>query len=215
MSKYAALFHMEESMKTSTKKYDKDIVHCFGVLQAIVYTSSILNTLLGDVVILPKISEFVSGTFLYNVVMYISKKPEQLKDCFLPEKMREEFLRIFNLISSLLPNLQPVNTKPMKKKKKPRQKTDTSEYSDFIESDLAESESETGFFDVENRFSALKVSWHSNHYVMLQREMSVAQSEARSVSSQPVDPEQNQLEALLFKVWCLDFIWKVIVEKKK
>ena len=214
MSKYAALFHMEESMKTSTKKYDKDIVHCFGVLQTIVYTSSILNTLLGDVVILPKISEFVSGTFLYNVVMYISKKPEQLKDCFLPEKMREEFLRIFNLISSLLPNLQPVNTKPMKKKK-PRQKTDTSEYSDFIESDLAESESETGFFDVENRFSALKVSWHANHYVMLQREMSVAQSEARSVSSQPVDPEQNQLEALLFKVWCLDFIWKVIVEKKK
>ncbi|XP_023324004.1 protein asteroid [Eurytemora carolleeae] len=157
MSKYATLFHMEENMKTSTKKYVKDIVHCFGVLQSIVYTSSILNTLLGDVVILPKISEFVSGTFLYNVVMYISKKPEQLKDCFLPEKMREEFLRIFNLISSFLPNLQSVNTKHMKKKK-PKQKTETSEYSDFIESDLAESESETGFFDVENRFSALKVS---------------------------------------------------------
>ena len=157
MSKYVSLFHIEESMKTSTRKYDKDVVHCFGVLQSIVYTSSILNTLLGGVVYLPKISEFFSGTFLYNTVANINKKPEQLKDCSLQEKMREEFLRIFDLFINLLPNLKSVNTK-QKKKKKPKQKPDVSEHSDFIESDLAESEVETGFLDVENRFSALKVS---------------------------------------------------------
>lgn len=156
MAKYATFFHMEESLKTSTKKFDKELVHCFAVFQAIFYSVYVLNRALGSVISLPRISELFNGTFVYNLVVYIVRKPETIKQSFLPPAHSVQFLQTFQLLLDHLPNIKDVTSKP-KKQRRTKVRPEPIETSDNIGSERTPSGSENEFFDVENRFSALKV----------------------------------------------------------
>ena len=77
MSKYVKFFHIEESLKTSSRKFDRDLVHSFSMLQSTFYIFNTLNKLLGNIIPMPKVSHFINGTFVYNMVVYIGKKSRQ------------------------------------------------------------------------------------------------------------------------------------------
>ena len=155
MAKYVTFFHVEETMKTSVRKYEKEIVHCLAVFQALFYSVSVLNKLLGDVVKLPKISDFYNGVFIYNTIVHITKRPEAVKETALPTDVKTSFQTTYASFISNLPDLQDISAK-LKKKKKPRAKPEKATIVDEI--DQTESGSEPEYFDVENRFAALKVS---------------------------------------------------------
>ena len=155
MAKYVTQFHVEETMKTSLRKYDKDIVHSLAILQALFYCVSVLNTLLGDVIKLPKPSDFFNGVFIYNMIVQVTKRREIMNETLLPPNIISDFQTTFDTFISHLPQLSNISAKPKKKKKmKPKIKSEE----EIMGEEVIQTGSETEYFDVENRFAALKVS---------------------------------------------------------
>jgi len=159
ISRYAPFFHVDETLKSSIRKFDRELVHSLAVFQAVFYSSTVLAALLNNPVIIPKISNFFSGTFVYNMTTSINKKPETLKECFLPEEARRNFVATFQLFVDNLPNLGEITSPRKQKKKKVAKVVEKKvELSDGVDSDLTQSETENVFVDLENRFSALIVA---------------------------------------------------------
>ena len=227
MAKYVAHFHVEETMKTSLRKYDKDIVHSLAILQALFYCVSVLNTLLGDVIKLPKPSDFFNGVFIYNMIVQVTKRSGMMNETLLPQNIQSDFQTTFDTFISHLPQLSNISAKTKKKKKiKPKIK---SEDDTALAEEVNQTGSENEYFDVENRFAALKVSWAVETFVTVMK-WRISNSNAadnshtrgceqiyiffssermslvapRGVAAEPVDQGQARLEALLFKVRVID-----------
>ena len=104
---------------------------------------------------MPRVFDLYNGTLVYNLVVYVLKNPQCLEqDTFLPPALNSEFGGDFQALSGRLTHLCPIAARHRKKGKT---KTVTAtETPPLIDEILSESEPE--FFDLENRFSALKVS---------------------------------------------------------
>ena len=144
----APAFHVEESLKTSLKKFEPSLVHSFSVLQAITFAAVALNNLLGNVFVFPKIGDLFNGTFIYNVTMQLSKGPFKKKT--LPSEVDVEFQKTLEAVLKIVTNVKDeIRTTKVKKSKKKPPPVKEEEITPGKQSDL--------FQDLGNRFSALAV----------------------------------------------------------
>ena len=149
------LFHMEESMKTNTKKYDPDIVYKLSQFQAILWVSSAVNQLLGTVYKSPRISQMINCTFIFNCILQQTKV---FRKEFLPVSLEEKFENICSKILSCLKYLdsQTTTVKSGKKKMTKKKSQPKAKIGDALSSDNSSDEVDK-FFDQENIFSLLKI----------------------------------------------------------
>ena len=153
-SKLYHLFHMEESMKTNTKKYDPDIVYKLSQFQAILWVSIALNQLLGSVFASPRISQLINCTFIFNCILQQSKV---FRKEFLPVSLEEKFENICSKILPCLKYLDSQTTAKSGKKKITKKKSQTKgKIGETLSSDNSSDEVDK-FFDQENIFSLLKI----------------------------------------------------------
>ena len=156
LKRYVTFLHMEESLKTSTRKYEKNLVHLMAVFQSIFYCVSVLNVLLGHVIQMPRVFDLYNGTLIYNLVGWVLKSPQCLKqDTFLPPALNFEFGQDFQRLTGKLSHLRLM---AVRHKKKAKTKTATRTDTPPPVTDEPHSGSEPEFFDLENRFSGLRVS---------------------------------------------------------
>jgi len=146
------LFHIDESMKTNTRKFEIGIVHSLSKLQAILSAAFALNSLLGNVYIVPNISDLFNGTFIFNAILQFSRVP--YRDDYLPPGLAEPFNQLVKAFSGSLKNLSPTSnlSSPKKKKKKVNL---VEERAEIIVNQPTEKK-ET-FFDMANIFSTLSL----------------------------------------------------------
>ena len=120
----------------------------------------------GNPVTFPKISDFFSGTFIYNMINHVSRHTETLSQCFLSDESGRDFHATYRLFLENLPQLG-MKTSPRKTKKKKSSKADREDRGECESvrgadgedtNESGQSESEHVFVDVENRFAALMVS---------------------------------------------------------
>ena len=150
-SKVSQFFHIEESMKTSTRKFEIGVVHSLSKLQAIIFATTALNRLLGNVYSFPNISHIFNGTFIFNAILQFVKVP--YKEGFLPPGIAEPFNSLVSSVVDCLKNVSSQSRMPSPKKKN-KKSVITSE-SDVIVA--APSEKVETFYDVENMFSTLSL----------------------------------------------------------
>ena len=155
-SKLYYLFHMDENMKTKTRKYDPDIVHKLSQLQAILWLTNSLNQLLGGVYTLPRISDMINCTFIFNCILQHSKVFGRE---LLPRSLEEKFQTTSSKILSCLQCLDEPVTKISAGKKKRSKKQHCSQArpeKEMFNSEISPDEIDS-FFDEENIFSVLKI----------------------------------------------------------
>ena len=156
-SKLYHLFHMEESMKSNTKKYDSEIVYKLSQFQAILWVSMALNQLLGSVYKSPRISQLINCTFIFNCILQQTKV---FRKELLPVTLQEKFENISSKILSCLKYLDAQTTtvksgkKKMTKKKSPTKAKIS--LGETLSSDNSSDEVDK-FFDEANLFSLLKI----------------------------------------------------------
>merc|ERR1712098_981409 len=130
-------FHMEETMKTNTKKYDKNTLH------------KVLKTEFQ----FPAISSFLNCTFICNFIWNFDRiNMDSLKEMEVFQKYQEiESIFLQNLDNFL------VKTKPAVKKKK--NKKDIKEMAVLVPDYAVNNEANDcdEFFDINNKFSVLKL----------------------------------------------------------
>jgi len=159
MKRYISMYSIEESLKCSSKNFDKELVHSFNILQSIYYHVSQLNSLLGDVLVLPKIAHFYNGAFIYNLTVHLSKQNGgKFHDGgFLPEFLQQEFSKLKNIFLSTLSLKSPQTKRKKKKGGKNKCVEDLSissedHFADMLDSSDSE---DSAFYDIENKFSLL------------------------------------------------------------
>ena len=141
-------WHIEESLKTSTKKFEPSLVHSFSVLQAITFGVLALNKLLGSVYSFPRICDLFNGTFIYNVTLILSRKKPREK--ILPNEVEVEFERTLECVLKIVTNLQEQITPKAKKPKKKSKPINE-------DRDISSEQEQDTFHDLGNRFTALSV----------------------------------------------------------
>jgi len=110
------LFHLEEGMKTSSKKFCRATVHLLSQLQAILWAARAVNDLFGGVLTFPKLSELLNCTFIYNCIVQ-HEKFSIGSDVF-PGELSKEFNAIVDKVLACLGNLSNSPVKPKKTKEK-------------------------------------------------------------------------------------------------
>ena len=150
-SKTYHLFHLEESMRVTTKKYDKDVVYNLAQFQAIFWSVQALTELYGLKLNIPKIHQLLNFTFIYNFIVFGIK-----------EKIESQLYKAFEseseLIASCLPHLVKSSEKIVSKKIQKKKISKPIEDCVEILSDSVSDASESDFSDVNNRFSKLSLS---------------------------------------------------------
>ena len=149
------LFHMEESMKTNTRKYEPDIVYKLSQFQAILWVTNALNQLLGGLYKPPRISEVINCTFIFNCILNHSKV---FRKEFLPLSLEDKFESLCSKILPCLKLLDDKNTKISSGRKKRSKKQQVIRTTDETVTSKSEiSDGVDNFFDKENIFSLLKI----------------------------------------------------------
>ena len=147
---------MDENMKTSTRKYDPEIVYKLSQLQAILWLTNSINHLLGDLYASPRICDMINCTFIYNCILQQSKV---FSKKLLPLSLEEKFQNTASKILSCLKYLDERATKissGKKKRSKRQQLTQTMAEKEMLENEISRDEIDN-FFDKENIFSVLKI----------------------------------------------------------
>eukprot|EP00092_Neocalanus_flemingeri_P002070 GFUD01002209.1.p1 GENE.GFUD01002209.1~~GFUD01002209.1.p1 ORF type:complete len:659 (-),score=134.82 GFUD01002209.1:7-1983(-) len=149
--KVSPFFHIDEIMKTSTRKFEIGVVHSLSKLQAIIFASTALNSLLGNVYNFPKISDIFNGTFIFNAILQFLKKP--YNEDFLPPGVAQAFNSLPKAITNCLTNLSTHSSvlSPKKKTKKSAKPSESEIYA------AVPTEKDEQFHDVENIFSSLSL----------------------------------------------------------
>jgi len=150
-SKISSFYHIDEGMKTSTRKFDIEVVHSLSKLQALTYVTTAINRLLGNIFSFPNISDVFNGTFIFNIIMLFSKVP--YKKEFLPPLVSEPFNKLSGQVSKCLTNLS-TQTSKLSPKKKLKKLVKASESDPEL---ILPVEKMKTFHDVENIFSALSL----------------------------------------------------------
>ena len=151
-SKLSHLFHIDEGMKTNTRKFDIGVVHSLSKLQAILSATFALNSLLGNVYSIPNISDLFNGTFIFNAIVQFSRV--QYRDDYLPPQLAEPFNQLVKTFTESLKNISLNSnlSSPKKKKKRVIKATE----SDEVIVNQPTKNKET-FLDMGNIFSTLSL----------------------------------------------------------
>jgi len=150
-SKLSQFFHIEESMKTSARKFEIGVVHSLSHFQALIFAITALNRLLGNIYSFPKISDIFNGTFIFNSILLFLRVP--YKEEFLPSGVAEPFNTFAKKVTDCLKNMSTQSSIPSPKKKiKKSVKASESNKNVAVPSEKVET-----FFDIENIFSSLSL----------------------------------------------------------
>eukprot|EP00088_Acartia_fossae_P031028 TRINITY_DN31990_c0_g1_i4.p1 TRINITY_DN31990_c0_g1~~TRINITY_DN31990_c0_g1_i4.p1 ORF type:complete len:661 (+),score=110.72 TRINITY_DN31990_c0_g1_i4:67-2049(+) len=168
MLAYAQFFHLDDSMRTSDKNYDRSLVHVCNIIQAIYKRTRQLNTLLANPITLPSVNHFFCGVFLYNFYTHISSKgvqhvdPNLLDGSLLPSECRDEFVRVKAVfLEHLSVDRSDLGLGATRKKRtrKPRKKDEGGKAVLAVdEVKTTSDDSDSSFCDLDNRFSVLGIS---------------------------------------------------------
>ena len=151
-------FHIEETMKTNTKKYDKNTVHKLSQFQAVFHITNSLHKVLKTDFHFPAISKLLNCTFICNFIWNFDKMTKNMNlDSLMETEVFKQYQEIESICLRLLGNFLDKTQTIVKKKKN---KKDTKDGVCRIDDDTVNKDTNDcdEFFDINNKFSVLKLS---------------------------------------------------------
>ncbi|XP_039479645.1 protein asteroid [Drosophila santomea] len=167
-------FHMQEIFKKKFDLYSTTVIHAFAEFQAVVYQLNGLNSLLDFPLLSPRMNQLYCGAFLYNIYDVLRNRADvryHVENFLLPDSkmMFDFYCYLYDWCAEFIPSwkrleVDPTAVKAIQKKrlKKQRQAARKVELKESIADPNAEmvkdADPENDFFDLNNKFCALKVA---------------------------------------------------------
>lgn len=167
-------FHMQEIFKKKFDLYSTTVIHAFAEFQAVVYQLNGLNSLLDFPLLSPRMNQLYCGAFLYNMYDVLRNRADvryHVENFLLPDSklMFDFYCYLYDWCAEFIPTwkrleVDPTAAKALQKKrlKKQRQAARKVELREAIADPNAEmvedADPENDFFDLNNKFCALKVA---------------------------------------------------------
>ncbi|EDX03288.1 GD23065 [Drosophila simulans] len=167
-------FHMQEIFKKKFDLYSTTVIHAFAEFQAVVYQLNGLNSLLDLPLLSPRMNQLYCGAFLYNIYDLLRNRADvryHVENFLLPDSklMFDFYCYLYDWCAEFIPTwkrleVDPTAAKALQKKrlKKQRQAARKLELKEANADPNAEmvqdADPENDFFDLNNKFCALKVA---------------------------------------------------------
>ncbi|XP_017061126.1 protein asteroid [Drosophila ficusphila] len=166
-------FHMQEIFKKKFDLYSTTVIHAFAEFQAVVYQLNGLNSLLDFPLLSPRMNQLYCGAFLYNMYDLLRNRADvryHVENFLLPDStlMFDFYCYLYDWCAEFIPHWKrlevdqsAVKAQQKKRLKKQRQATRKAEAKESNADPNAEmvkdADPEDDFFDLNNKFCALKV----------------------------------------------------------
>ncbi|EDW39644.1 GL15474 [Drosophila persimilis] len=174
-------FHMQEIFKKKFDLYSTTVLHAFAEFQAVVYQLNGLNSLLDHPLPSPRMNQLYCGAFLYNLYDLLRNRPDvryHVEHYLLSDSqlMFDFYCYLFDWCADFIPSwkqtevdqaaLKVQQKKRFKKERQAARKaaaasasTETADpNADMLRAPVEDPEPEDDFFDLNNKFCALKVA---------------------------------------------------------
>ncbi|XP_017063335.2 LOW QUALITY PROTEIN: protein asteroid [Drosophila eugracilis] len=167
-------FHMQEIFKKKFDLYSTTVIHAFAEFQAVVYQLNGLNSLLDFPLLGPRMNQLFCGAFLYNMYDLLRNRADvrfHIENFLLPDSkiMFDFYCYLYDWCTDFIPHWKRLEVdqtaakaQQKKRQKKQRQATRKAEAKESNADPNAEmvkdADPEDDFFDLNNKFCALKVA---------------------------------------------------------
>ncbi|XP_016997810.2 protein asteroid [Drosophila takahashii] len=167
-------FHMQEIFKKKFDLYSSTVIHAFAEFQAVVYQLNGLNSLLDFPLLSPRMNQLYCGAFIYNMYDLLRNRADiryHVENFLLPDSkiMFDFYCYLYDWCAEFIPHWKrlqvdqtAVKAQQKKRLKKQRQATRKAEAKESNADPNAEmvkeADPEDDFFDLNNKFCALKVA---------------------------------------------------------
>ncbi|XP_017021970.1 protein asteroid [Drosophila kikkawai] len=167
-------FHMQEIFKKKFDLYSSTVIHAFAEFQAVVYQLNGLNALLDLPLPSPRMNQLFCGAFLYNMYDLLRNRTDvryHIENFLLPDSklMFDFYCYLYDWCAEFIPHWKEVEVdesaakaiqkKRLKKQRQAARKAEAKESNADTNADLVkDAEPEDDFYDLNNKFCALKVS---------------------------------------------------------
>jgi len=167
-------FHMQEIFKKKFDLYSTTVIHAFAEFQAVVYQLNGLNSLLDFPLLSPRMNQLYCGAFLYNMYDLLRNRADvryHVENFLLPDSkmMFDFYCYLFDWCAEFIPHWKRLEVdqtaakaqqkKRLKKQRQATRKAETKESNADPNADMVkDADPEDDFFDLNNKFCALKVA---------------------------------------------------------
>ncbi|XP_016992037.2 protein asteroid [Drosophila rhopaloa] len=166
-------FHMQEIFKKKFDLYSSTVIHSFAEFQAVVFQLNGLNSLLDFPLLSPRMNQLYCGSFLYNIYDLLRNRADvryHVENFLLPDSkmMFDFYCFLYDWCAEFIPHWKQTEVdqtavkaqkKRLKKQRQAARKTEGKECNADPNADMVEdADPEDAFFDLNNKFCALKVA---------------------------------------------------------
>ncbi|XP_037711473.1 protein asteroid [Drosophila subpulchrella] len=167
-------FHMQEIFKKKFDLYSTTVIHAFAEFQAVVYQLNGLNSLLDFPLLSPRMNQLYCGAFLYNMYDLLRNRADvryHVENFLLPDSkmMNDFYCYLYDWCAEFIPHWKRLEVdqtavkaqqkKRLKKQRQATRKAEAKESNADPNADMVkDADPEEEFFDLNNKFCALKVA---------------------------------------------------------
>ncbi|KAH8413244.1 hypothetical protein KR009_009115 [Drosophila setifemur] len=166
-------FHMQEIFKKKFDLYSSTVIHGFAEFQAVVYQLQGLNSLLDFPLLNPRMNQLFCGAFVYNMYDLLRNRTDvryHVEHFLLPDSklMFDFYCYLYDWCAEFIPHWKAMDVDPsavkvqqkkqLKKQRQAARKVAEKESADPNADLVKTNEPDDDFFDLNNKFCALKVA---------------------------------------------------------